>query len=398
MFADPAESGVYSDRSCSPLETIRRLQPHLKQIGITRLARQTSLDVLGIPVFASFRPNAHTLSTNQGKGLSENAAKASALMEAVEFSFAEQPTTAITYATTQDLRGRGLQVFEPLRSMPVGESIPDDRTMAWLQGASVLTGQPILVPFDAATFTGKAPTLPGICQNTNGLASGNTSDEAVFHALCELVERDAGALWALSSEAAKLRSCIDPAAFGDGHIDRMASSIAAADLVLKIFDQTTDLAVPTFLAVIGPQSLAYEARFSICSGSGSHPVARRAAIRAITEAAQSRITTIASARDDLAPDDFNTLANSTFQNLLDAKPAHRPGTGLPLGTPLAELLSHLIALLAAAEIGDITVVSLGGEAIGVSVCKVLAPGLEDWAVNLNWRPGPRALRQMLSDL
>ena len=63
--------------------TIERMRPRLSEFGITRLARQTGLDRVGIPCWAAFRPNALTLSNSQGKGIDDAAACASALMEAV---------------------------------------------------------------------------------------------------------------------------------------------------------------------------------------------------------------------------------------------------------------------------------------------------------------------------
>ena len=48
-------------------------------MGITRLADVTGLDNIGIPVFQAIRPNARSLSVSQGKGVSLEAAQASAL-------------------------------------------------------------------------------------------------------------------------------------------------------------------------------------------------------------------------------------------------------------------------------------------------------------------------------
>jgi ribosomal protein S12 methylthiotransferase accessory factor YcaO len=68
-------------RTCDPLETVRRYEPVAPVIGLTRLANITGLDVIGIPVWVGIRPNSRGLSTSQGKGLTDAAAKASALME-----------------------------------------------------------------------------------------------------------------------------------------------------------------------------------------------------------------------------------------------------------------------------------------------------------------------------
>ncbi|HEY9009478.1 MAG TPA: hypothetical protein VIN06_00525, partial [Devosia sp.] len=64
------------------------MRPFLADFGITRLARQTGLDAIGIPCFAAIRPNSKTLSVNMGKGIDDDAAMASAIMEAVEYAIA----------------------------------------------------------------------------------------------------------------------------------------------------------------------------------------------------------------------------------------------------------------------------------------------------------------------
>ena len=58
-------------------------------MGITRVAVLTGLDVIGIPVAAAVRPNSRSVAVHQGKGVTLDAAKASAVMEAVECFHAE---------------------------------------------------------------------------------------------------------------------------------------------------------------------------------------------------------------------------------------------------------------------------------------------------------------------
>ncbi len=81
----------YSDRAVPPAETVARMRAHLPRMGITRAARVTGLDRIGIPVWVATRPNGMTLAVSQGKGIDDDAAAASAIMEAAEFFVAEQP-------------------------------------------------------------------------------------------------------------------------------------------------------------------------------------------------------------------------------------------------------------------------------------------------------------------
>src|SRR6185503_10001689 len=77
-------------RAATLAETWRRFAPLARPAGITRIADITGLDTLGIPVFAAIRPMGKSLSTQQGKGLSAEAARISALMESLETYTAEQ--------------------------------------------------------------------------------------------------------------------------------------------------------------------------------------------------------------------------------------------------------------------------------------------------------------------
>ena len=89
------------------------------------------------------------------------------------------------------------------------------------------------MPGDAADLDGERSELKGICKSTNGLASGNTRDEAMFHGLCELVERDATTLWSLAPLAASNASCFAHQGLGDPIVDRLAAEIDRAGLRLR---------------------------------------------------------------------------------------------------------------------------------------------------------------------
>src|SRR6266436_3314109 len=97
----------YSDRACGPDETVSRMKRHLGRFGITRLAETTGLDCIGIPVWAAVRPNALTLSVCQGKGITDAAAQASALMEAAEVATAERSDLPLRECSAADLACEG---------------------------------------------------------------------------------------------------------------------------------------------------------------------------------------------------------------------------------------------------------------------------------------------------
>jgi len=143
------DSDLCNDRSLSPLETLKKMRPRMREFGITRLADQTGLDFLGTPTFAAFRPNAATLSVNQGKGTSCAAAEVSALMEAVEFSVAEEPRVRThCFARRRDAEAEAF-VPEIGHLLPYGKQWTSTPNTAWVKGHCWLDGDPALVPLDA---------------------------------------------------------------------------------------------------------------------------------------------------------------------------------------------------------------------------------------------------------
>lgn len=396
----PAVAGgdPYSDRIRDPAETLDRMRPHFPALGITRLARQTGLDRLGIPCFAAIRPNARTLAANQGKGLSDAAAMASAVMEASEFAIAENPGLAPRRASRRALHDEGLAT-EPMAGLYPAHGRPgEDEPIDWVEGRNIFSGAPVWVPYDAVLLDHVRPGHNGMARTSNGLASGNVRIEALFHGLCELVERDGATLLACRGPATVAARALHAEAFADPHVSALAERVAEAGLALTLFDLTSDLGLPIVRAVIGEPGRAPRHHFDFSSGSGCHPVAARAALRAITEAAQSRITLISGARDDFAPESYlRSFSPQAAPYLLPpVGPGAKAPAGLPLGTPLVEALAHVERRLLARGIDNVIALDMGGAEFGIAVVKLLAPQLEDRSANRNWRPGRRAANAMLT--
>src|SRR5687768_2250139 len=151
--------------------TVERLRPHLASLGITRLARQTGLDRIGIPCFAAIRPAGLTLSVSQGKGRDDASAMASALMEAAEFAIAERPGVQSRISTADELRLSGEEFYDAARLLPLGQPLPTGAPIHWLRGTTWPQGQTVWIPRDALTIGEEAADLPAASRSTNGLAS-----------------------------------------------------------------------------------------------------------------------------------------------------------------------------------------------------------------------------------
>ena len=374
----------YHDRAVAPAQTFAAIRPHLRQFGITRVGLLTALDVLNIPVAFATRPNSHTLSVFQGKGIDNDAAMTSAAMEALETRIAEIPPADLTLATVDNMRAEHAAMIDLDNVARCAPDEIDGRPIPWCSGLDILSGNTVFVPWWLVGLDHRGERPPGFEQSSDGLASGNTPSEAVLHGLCELVERDAWALTQLKSPERLKESRIDPASFGDAVIDVMTDRIARAGMKLLLLDMTTDVGVPAFLAVIMPGNLSdrVDARWSyVCGGCGCHPDPVRAALRAITEAAQSRLTAIAGSRDDFSPRIYQRLDQSAaMQQVVDlcegSGRMHSFQTRHRRPATIQESIGHIADRLAATGIEQIIVVPFPHPTLPVSVVRVIVPGLE----------------------
>ena len=87
-----------SYRALTSRDTLHQLQPVLKKIGITRLSNITGLDDIGIPVWQGIRPASRYLTVSQGKGLTHQQAKISAIMESLS-SITSKTSTSIPHCS-----------------------------------------------------------------------------------------------------------------------------------------------------------------------------------------------------------------------------------------------------------------------------------------------------------
>jgi len=387
----------YFDRIVAPAETLAALRPRLLDFGITRLARLTGLDDIGIPVWAAIRPNASTLAVSQGKGVDDAAAAASAMMEAIEVGAAERGDLPRLTLSPRAMAACGRRATPLTELLRVGASPPaPDEPIDWIEGFDLLDDAPVWVPLDAVRL-GEAAAEARYWQSTDGLASGNVLWEAAFHGLCERVERDALALWSLCGDADVGRRCRDPNGFDDPQLAALADKIAAAGLRLRLFDISTDVAIPVCFATISPPLDGDPRRwrhFDLQSGSGCHPNPARAAVRAVTEAAQSRLTAISGARDDFDPGDYRAQIALDLLPFVQAEPV----AGAPAAAVVepADYIDRIASRLRAVGVSSAIVAPLEAGDRGFAVAKTLVPDLETVPGARRFPLGPRALRAKLA--
>jgi ribosomal protein S12 methylthiotransferase accessory factor len=283
-------------RVLAPSEMLARVAPLLPLAGVTRLANITGLDCVGIPTVSAVRPSAQTLSVASGKGLTLDAAKVSAAMEAIELFHAEvvQPPQ-IEVAHTE---GRLAAALDQLPARP--HAIIQSRLpVAWTMGHDLVHDEMVAVPVDLITLREPAEPWSPFHQSSNGLASGGVFVEALLMALLELVERDAVACHRLAARATwgELPR-VRPETLQDMPlVQHLLGQLADADVGSGVYDCTVDTGIPVYLARLWNRS---QRSVGVFFGSGAHLDPEIALLRALTEAAQSRVVYIAGTRDDVS--------------------------------------------------------------------------------------------------
>jgi ribosomal protein S12 methylthiotransferase accessory factor len=394
--------GLGSARSRSPDETLARLLPHLSRYGITRLAGVTGLDRIGIPVYQAVRPNSRSLSVSQGKGIDHAAAKVSALMEALECHHAEYATCSLRMESHRVLSRRE-RVTDPL-SLPLSRhsEFSGERSLPWVQGEELGSGEPVFIPWELVHANATLPRVPGsgcFVFSTNGLASGNNFSEAVLHGVCELIERDAQALWNLLVCEEQRQSRIDPGSIDDPTANALLGRYADAGIELMLWDMTSDVGVAAVRAILfdrdsDPELNPYPAAY----GAGCHPERAIALCRALTEAAQSRLTAIAGARDDLTDDRYaQTQRAAVLDHFreLSREAGVRAFSALPdaVFQSLDAELDFVRSRLCAAGLSQALVVDLSTPELDFAFVRCVIPGLEGPAQSPSYRPGARARKR-----
>jgi YcaO-like protein with predicted kinase domain len=362
-------------RAATLAATWRRFAPLAGRAGITRIAELTGLDTIGIPVFAAIRPMGRSLSTQQGKGTTALAARISALMESLETWSAEHLALPVVHASWRGLAGSAVDV----RALPrPRRRLERDARWRWIEGWDLGANRPVLVPEQAVTLdtTFRAPPVFDI--SSNGLASGNDLVEAIAHGLCEVIERDAEAAWrrAGGDRRIVLDSIADPTCRA------LIERISGAGARVFVWDVTrpgdpgaSGITVIGAAIMEDPREPAWRT-LGFYQGFGAHWLPEIAIARALTEAAQTRLTYIAGARDDFFPHDY---ARATDPGLLAAlwrrfsAPCDEPVAFDDLPRLAAGTLGEAVERLVASQ-HQVIAVDLTHPALGVPVVKVLVPG------------------------
>ena len=386
-----------SHRSVDPTETIERVRPLMAKMGITRIADVTGLDRIGIPVVMVCRPNSRSIAVCQGKGIDNDAATASGLMEAAEIHHAEHVTLPLRLASFTEI-ARDHPVIDVARLPRVrGNRYHSDLVMLWIEGFDLIGRQRLWLPFEMVRANYTLPLPPGsgcFDASTNGLASGNIILEAVGHGLCEIIERDANTLWNRLDASARDRTKIDLDTIDDDACREILQRLKTTGFDVTVWETTSDTGVPAFFCVL-TDTVQHQAHIGV--GSGCHPARNIALSRALTEAVQVRTTYISGARDDLMPEEYGNPLLARRQawakQLKGPAPAraYRGGPDYRSDT-FNEDVAWLLRQVCRVGIEQVVAVNLTQPEFDLPVLRVVIPGLEGPDDHDGYVPGERALR------
>lgn len=253
----------------------------LAELGISRLARVTDMDRAGVEVAAAIRPTGHVLQVTQGKGATFEQAAWSAVGEAAELNAAERPQSAmLRFCDAAELSGAVLD--------------DDGLRRAWVQGRRLSDGAPVWLAAErvfcaptGSTWLGPSTTS----WSSNGFGAHVEAGRAVEHAVLEVWERHALTLalpegWtneALEGSVVEWRSSLVESLRGRGfQVACCALRDAPLPLAGALLFDLDDLSVP------------------LTAGYACRRTMAEALEAALLEAAQSRLTEIHGARDDVA--------------------------------------------------------------------------------------------------
>jgi ribosomal protein S12 methylthiotransferase accessory factor len=368
--------------------------PLARQAGVTRLADITGLDVVGVPVFQSIRPGSCNISLSNGKGLTRDQAKVSALMEALECYHAEvirQPSRREAVGAMRRMlkydpyslaavRDGGAAVrrdfdYDPFLP-PCGAPclLTDQAILDWVKATDLSTGSATWVPRQLVELNFAVEERlcpPWFRATSNGLASGNAPAEAIIHGLCELIERDG--IGRAANAASDPERHIIPATIESRVSHRLMRRFAEARLRMAIIDVSGPMGLPCFEVILADaDQVAYK-------GYGCHPCRETALLRALTEAAQSRVSHIAGTRDDMYRETYRdslrwpaAVAHASLEIMPQRD--YRECPDLPMG-PWTEVLDDLVRRVRMQTGTSPVAVDLTREEFGLPVVFVVAPGL-----------------------
>jgi ribosomal protein S12 methylthiotransferase accessory factor len=352
-------SGGY--RTLSSRATVARYRKHVSPLTgvVSRLERIETDLPLNTSYFAKHNFSAPSKTVHElrgalegssfGKGSNAEQGEASALMESIErysgvFQGDEIRVTKRfkDFAQGEAILANSVLNFSEAQFKQSLSDIPDqddepvspylfdtDTEMEWSPVWSLRDKCFRYLPTSVLYFYYTGQIVP-FHADSNGCAAGNTREEAIVQGFLELVERDAYAIWWYNRLK---RPAVNLERFNDSYVRDLQVQLAESGKRLWVLDITSDLGIPTFVAIThwikdGAEYIEF--------GSGAHFDARIAMLRTLTELNQFLSIEIMAQGARLQ----SSLDGVTPLRLAD-HPFLQPGDGEVLEAEFDSKFSHL---------------------------------------------------------
>jgi oxazoline/thiazoline synthase len=389
-------SGGY--RTVSSRATVARYRKHVSPLTgvVTRLERIEADLPMNTNYHASHNFSAPAHNVDQlraglsggsfGKGSTPEQAEASALMESIErysgiyqgdeirvtkrftdFAPGEAilPNDVLLFSEAQS---RADQADESGETQTAPDAFDPSARIEWSPVWSLRDGRFKYLPTSLLYFFYVGPAA--FQADSNGCAAGNTVEEAIVQGFLELVERDAYAIWWYNRTP---RAEVDLSQFNDSYVRDLQTQLAETGRKLWVLDVTSDLGVPTYVAILHWMQNGQE---NIEFGSGAHFDRRIAVLRTLTELNQFMSIGMMRGGTGEKP----SLDGVTPLRLTDYPFLIPKGVESASGTPFPPLDNTRDQVLACVEIAkraglDFLVLDQTRPDVEVPVVRVIVPGL-----------------------
>jgi len=301
-----------------PSDTIRRAEGILQKIGVEKVEQIDPKYTDGVPVFRLnespikarchraihrwFSPPSLLGRESYGKGMSVDQSKASAMMEAVERYCGQRfPHNRVVHASYEEVQGHAVDPSKfrfPNLLPPKCENCRARDVMCfrdiasvcdeWSWGFSLVNKEQVLVPSALVYYPYLSDDGRSFMFNdTGGLASGNTLEDAILHGIAEAVERNM-LHYALNLGNLNKMPLINFRQTKNQYIRKFIGEALPPEKVFAFLLRNGNhgLDIPTITAFICHRE---GGRGLIFGGSGAHLNPEVALLRALTEMEQQRV-------------------------------------------------------------------------------------------------------------
>jgi thiazole/oxazole-forming peptide maturase SagD family component len=335
-----------------------------------------------------------------GKGTTADEAIRSCIGEAVErFCCTYATDRSAVWASQSDLERRGDRFLDPRKVLCFSDAqykersngydapnrivssgfnwVPPrydpDADIEWRLGISYPSFAATLIPaaliyFDCPT----AGAIPFCKADSNGCAAGVTIPDAASHAILELVERDACAIWWYNRIK---REGFDLSASADPFVSRVVSYNRRIGRHVDVIDITSDIDIPVCAAVSSNES-GRDIHIGLGASTSIAGAARRA-LAEMEQVATIELGTLDSSSDDQMErelhDWYATAMINDHSYLIPTsrRPIEWEGTGWPNREVPFERIAGAIKRTGL----EIYLVNMGKRDLPISVVRAMVPGL-----------------------